>query len=112
MEGGARSSLEDAAAHEGPLRQSLLEDGAGLGDVGVKRFNDVAVFLFDNAALEFEGEGEAAIINSKIFGEQREALDAFILRQMGREALHFRIDQGVHPGMSNHLADGSKRDSL
>lgn len=31
---------------------SLLKDGTGFGDVGVKRFDHVAVFFFDDAALD------------------------------------------------------------
>jgi hypothetical protein len=35
----------------------VLEDGAGLGDVGVEVFDCVVELLFDYAAAEFEGEG-------------------------------------------------------
>lgn len=31
----------------------FLEDGAGFGDVGVKGLDHVAIFFFDDAALEF-----------------------------------------------------------
>jgi hypothetical protein len=34
-------------------RVSILQNGAGFGDVGVERFDDVAILLLDDAALEF-----------------------------------------------------------
>src|SRR4029077_4927288 len=50
----------------------LLKNGAGLGDVGVQGFDDGGVLLLDDAALELEGEGEAAVVERKVFGEERE----------------------------------------
>src|SRR5258707_11471082 len=34
------------------------KNGAGFGDIGVKGFDDGGVLLLDNAALEFEREGD------------------------------------------------------
>jgi len=51
----------------------VLKNGAGFGDVGVKGFDDGGVLLLDNAALEFEGEGEAAVVKSEIFREESKA---------------------------------------
>src|SRR5947207_2736424 len=45
----------------------VLKNGAGLGDAGVKRFDDGGVLLLDDAALELEGEGEAAVVEGEIF---------------------------------------------
>jgi len=72
--------------------QSVLEDRAGFSDVGVKGFDDGGILLFDNAALELEGESEAAVVKSKILGEKREALDGFVLREMDGEPLDLGID--------------------
>ena len=70
----------------------VLKDRAGLGDVGVEGFDDGGVLLLDDAALEFEGEGKAAVVEGEIFGEQREALDGFVLREMDGETPDFRVD--------------------
>src|SRR5260370_7866777 len=70
----------------------ILQDGAGFGDAGVKRFDDGGVLLLDNAALEFEGEGEAAVVESKIFGEKSEAFDGFVLRELDGETLDLGVD--------------------
>ena len=70
----------------------ILEDGAGFGDIGVKRFDDGGVLLFDNAALELEGEGKAAVVESKIFGEKSEAFDGFVLRELDAETLDLGVD--------------------
>jgi len=37
-------------------------------------------------------EGEAAIVESKIFREKSEALDGFVLREMDGETLDLRVD--------------------
>jgi hypothetical protein len=70
----------------------FLEEGAGLGDVGVKRFDDIEVFLFDDAAFEFEGKGEAAVVESEILGEKSEALDGFVLGEVRGETGYFFLD--------------------
>ena len=41
-----RAALEDGMG-------LVLEDGAGLGDVGIEVFDDVVELLFDYAAAEF-----------------------------------------------------------
>ncbi len=48
--------------------------------------------MLDDAALELESEGEAAVVESKIFGEKSEAFDGFVLREMDGEALDLGID--------------------
>jgi hypothetical protein len=70
----------------------VLKDRPGFGDVGVEGFDDGGVLLLDNAALEFESEGEAAVVESKIFGKKSEALDGFVLREMHGEALALGVD--------------------
>ena len=60
-------------------RYAGLEDGAGLGYVGVKFVDYVGVLLFDYAALEFHGEGQAAGVEGEIVGEKGKALDGFVL---------------------------------
>src|SRR6266478_2300820 len=44
----------------------VLEEGAGFGDVGIELLDDVVKLLLDDAALEFEGKGEAAIVEGEI----------------------------------------------
>ncbi len=82
---------------------SILKEGAWFSDVSVEGFDNVAVLVFDDAALELEGEGEAAVVKSEIIGEKSEALDGFVLGEIGREAPDFGIDQGMNPGMGNHF---------
>ena len=65
----------------------FLKNRAGLGEVGVKGFDDVGVLLFDNAALDLKGEGEAAVVEGEILGENSKALDGFVLREMDGETL-------------------------
>src|SRR5712692_2366159 len=89
----------------------VLKERAGFGDVGVQGFNDVAVLLLDDAAFELEGESEAAVGEAKILGEQRKALDGFVLREIGGEALDLGADQGLDPGMSDQLGVGGELDS-
>src|SRR5260370_18750061 len=86
---GAVASSESLQENNSRL---ILQDGAGFGDVGVKRFDDGGVLLLDNAALEFEGEGEAAVVESKIFGEKSEAFDGFVLRELDGETLDLGVD--------------------
>src|SRR6267378_1782112 len=93
-------------------RSSWLQDRAGFGDVGVEGLDDGGVLLLDDAALELEGEGEAAIVERKIFGEKSEALDGLVLREMDGEALNFRFDQRAYPGMRGQLRIGGELDSL
>jgi hypothetical protein len=76
----------------GFIRDSFLQDGAGFGDVGVEGFDEGGILLFDDAALELEGKGEATVVKSKIFGEKSEALDGFVLREVNREALDLGVD--------------------
>src|SRR6266849_2080909 len=90
----------------------ILEDGAGFGDVSVKRFDDGGVLLFDNAALDLERESEAAVVESKIFGEKSEAFDGFVLREMDGETFDFCVNQRPHPGMGGQFGVGGKLDSL
>jgi len=68
--------------------------------------------LFDDAALELEGEGEAAVVKSEIFGEKSEAFDSFVLREMDGEALDLGVDERVQPGMGCEFGVGGKFDSL
>jgi len=56
------------------------EGSGGFGDVGVKGFDDGAELLFDDAALELEREGEAAVIEREIFGSRANRLDVRIAR--------------------------------
>ena len=58
----------------------FLEDGTRLGNVGVELLDDVAILLFDNAALQLERVSKAAIIESKILRKQGKAFDRLILR--------------------------------
>jgi hypothetical protein len=46
----------------------FLEDGMRLGEVGVKRVDDLAVFFFDHTALDLQRKSECATVKSKIFG--------------------------------------------
>src|SRR6266404_5368035 len=96
----------------GCVRLLVLNDRPGFGDVCVKGFDDGGVLLFDDAALELEGEGEAAVIESKIFGEKSEALDGFVLREMDGEALDLGVDQRMHPRMRGQFNVGGKLNSL
>ena len=84
-------------------RFSVLKEGTWFSDVSVEGFDDVAVLLLDDPALELEGEGEAAVIESEIIGEKSEALDGFVLGEIGREAPDFGVNQGMNPGMGNHF---------
>jgi hypothetical protein len=43
-----------------------LNDRAGLGDVGVKRFDGLAIVFFDDAAFQFHGESESAIVEGEV----------------------------------------------
>jgi hypothetical protein len=69
-----------------------LKNGAGLGNVGVKGFDDGGILLLDNPALEFEGEGEAAVVEGEILREESEAFDGFVLREMDGETLDLGVD--------------------
>lgn len=73
-------------------QNSFLKNGTGFGDVGIERFDDGGILLLDDAALELEGEGEATVVERKIFGEKSEALDGFVLREMNGEALDLGVD--------------------
>src|SRR6201999_3039915 len=84
-------------------RYRLGDGGAGVGDVGVEGGNYGGVFFFDDAAFEFHGEGEAAVVEGEIFGEKSEAFDGFPLGEMGGEAGDFVFDQFADEGMSDHL---------
>ena len=59
----------------------------GIGGFGVELVDDFAVVLFDDAALELEGKGEAAVVEGEILGENSKALDGFVLREMDGETL-------------------------
>src|SRR5467141_2368141 len=96
----------------GTRQNSFLQNGAGFGDVGVEGFDDGGILLLDDAALELEGEGEAPVIESEIFGEKSEAFDGFVLREMNGEALDLGVDERVHPGMGGQFRVGGKLDSL
>jgi len=48
--------------------------------------------LLDDAALEFHGEGQAAAVEGEVVGEEREALDGFVLGEVGGEAGDFFFD--------------------
>src|ERR1700723_4791288 len=61
----------------------VLEDGAGLGDVGVEVFDHVVELLFDYAASQLERERKAAVVEGEVFGEEGEALDGFVLGEVG-----------------------------
>src|SRR5258708_6525675 len=86
-----------------PQRTSFPEDGAGVGDISVKRFNLLAILFFDDAALELERESEAAVIESEIVGKKREAFDGFVLREMGGKALDLAFDERVGARMSGEF---------
>ena len=76
----------------GDKQNSFLKNGAGFGDVGVEGFDDGGILLLDDAALELEGEGEAAVVERKIFGEKSEALYGFVLREMNGETFDLGVD--------------------
>ena len=74
-------------------RRGLVEeDGAGFGYVGVEIVDYVGELLFDYAALEFHGEGEAAAVEGEIVGEEGEAFDGFVGGEVGGEAGDFPFD--------------------
>lgn len=52
-DGFAGCNCTQEQVKEARLSRSFLQDGAGLGDVGVKGIDNVVIFLFDDAALEF-----------------------------------------------------------
>jgi len=80
-----------------------LQNGAWLGYVGVELLDDVAIFLFDDAALELHGERQTAVIVGEVFGQQGEALDGFPLREVSGEAGYFVFDEFVNPRVGDHL---------
>ncbi len=88
----SQSSVFSATPQRGRQQDSFLQNGAGFGDVGVEGFDDGGVLLFHDAALEFEGEGKTAVVESKILGEKRKALDGFVLREMNGESFDLRVD--------------------
>jgi len=79
-----------------------------LGGVGVELVDEFAVVLLDDAALQFQGEGQAAVVEGEIFWQESEALDGFPLRHVSGEALYFRFDQGAHGGIGGHFLIGGK----
>jgi hypothetical protein len=76
----------------GAKLNSFLKNGAGFGDVGVEGFDDGGILLLDDAALQLKSEGEAAVVESKIFGEKGEALNGFVLREMNGQTLDLGVD--------------------
>ena len=48
----------------------VLQNGAGVGYVGVELRDHVAIFLFNDAAFELHGEGQAAVVEGEVVGEQ------------------------------------------
>src|SRR5215472_17836594 len=90
----------------------FLKDRAGLGDVGVKRIDDFAIFSFDDAALDLQGERQSAVVESKIFGNEREPLDGFVLREVRGQALDLVVDQSVSARMRGQLGIGGKFQSF
>src|SRR6266849_694638 len=89
-------------------RYGELEDGAWFGYVGVEFVDYFGVLLLDYAALEFHGEGEAAAVEGEIVGEECEALDGFVLGEMGGEAGDFFFDEGVCGRMGGEFGVGGK----
>src|SRR5258707_512039 len=96
----------------GTKQNSFLQNGAGFGDVGVEGFDDGGILLLDDAALEFEGESEATVIESKIFREKSKTFDGFVLREMNGQALDLGVDERMHPGMGGQFGVGGELDSL
>src|SRR6184192_1897666 len=111
-ENGSNCTPKNIRFTQGPCShdrlRSFLEYGARFGDVGVKGLDDYAVFFFHDAALEFQSEGERAAVEGKIFGEKREALDGFILREVLGKALDFVFHQSMRARMSGELGIGRK----
>src|SRR5947208_13906039 len=70
----------------------VLKNGTGLGDAGVERCDDTGVLLLDDATLELEGEGEAAVVEGEIFRQKSKAFDGFVLSEMDGETVDFGID--------------------
>src|SRR5258707_12855398 len=74
--------------------------GDGLGGVGVEFVDYFSILLFNYAALQFQGEGQAAVVEGEIFGGQSEALDGFPLRDVRGETLHFGFDARAAGGVA------------
>src|SRR5579859_747649 len=90
------------------VERLVEDDGAGFGDVGVEFVDEVSVLLFDYTALEFHGEGETAAVEGEIVGEEGEALDGFVLGEVGGQARDFFLDQSVRGGIGGQLGVGRK----
>src|SRR5580698_6369550 len=85
---------------------------AGVGDVGVEGFDEGGEFLFDDAAFEFHGEGEAAIVEGEVVGEKSETLDGLPLGEMRCEAGDFVFDELFNERVRDHFLIRSESDSL
>src|SRR5438874_3098627 len=95
---------DDGAAAE----RLFLENRVGLGDAGVKRLDEVAVFLFHHAALELQRKSEATIGKREIFGKEGEALDALVLREAHRHPFDLAFDERVRARMRRQIGIGGK----
>src|SRR5215510_2448586 len=82
---------------------SVERDRPRLSHVRIELLDDVEVFLLHDAAFEFERESEAAIVEREVFGEQREALDRFVLRKVRSEAPDFSFNETAHKRMRSQL---------
>jgi len=58
--------------------------------------------LFHDAALEFHGESERAVVEGEVFRKQGEAFDRFVFRKLRGKALYFAVDEGTDPRVRGH----------
>src|SRR5208337_4389439 len=81
----AKSVATETATGVGKRQRLFLKDGPRLGHIRVELLDDSVILLFHDAAAQLEREGQAAVVESKILGQQCETLDAFILCEIGRK---------------------------
>ena len=85
-----------------------MDDGAGFGYVGVEFVDEIVILLFDDAAFELHGEGEAAVGEGEILGEEGEPLDGFVLGEVRGEAGDFLFNQGVGARVGSEFGVGAR----
>src|SRR5262249_9379847 len=105
------AKLDDGARNSGG-NSAFLNDRTWLANVGVERFDHVLVLLFNQGPFKLHGEGERAVVEGEVGGEQSKTLDGLELREMRGKALNFRVDERAREGVRCHFFAAGDVDSL
>src|SRR5450755_917773 len=105
--------IDDPKRGADALGGAVLETDLGIDRnvalAAIDRVDDAGVFFVDDAAADFSGAGEFAVVGVEFLVEQQEPGNALRRRQRGVDGFNLLAQQRVHFGPRGEVGVGGER---